>query len=733
MTIPGVKALWLPALFAVTAYIMAPFSHQPTRVTIPEGADLDAVQQTLLVTTLADTLISKPSAYYNTAILYPDHNQLRSTEPFLGFAVAALPLHVALRLSDVETFEVMRWLLTFAALCYVFLFLRALNVSALMAVTGALLCVWHPNILRRIESLQILSIPLIFAVLYHGVMLWTSQGSRRLHGVLLFVWVAAYPLLGVINAGIVVMAALLMLPLSLKALSSLRRDEWPALLWPVGAAVLCDAVVLWPWLRDRADLAGYVSREFLQIKHWNAMDLPGNGPQVLDFLAVRVGWSLGVALLVSLVMKRDRPRWYLAALPFLAIALCVIYVAHAPGRVVVWTTMAFQIGCYAALVAYWRDQLRLDVRRDPAAMRELAVLVSGGLTVFLCLLSFGPVAASNDSLLATDLAHRLLIMLPPLQSLREFARIWAFAMMAAAVWMALRLDVGLRGRSAVVQAASVTVVSLGLLLTVYDRQTLVASEEIIAPPEIVQLASHSHGAAGMYVHPLMRWNTSSAVRMVAAARDTGRPIVNGCLGIVLPWFPYAARVLERFPDEESLWLMRRWHVDTVIDLDPAQHGVPPPHVTKAFEDADGATWDIGEGVDVAHPSEPASSDATRFERVDIKLDESANRGPMTLKVPQGFVALAVEVHFALSAVVVDQMPTSIDVWSTPGNGDRIRVNAGQSGQWLESLAADALLHRKAPVATIRLSGPQTHDLQLERRGDGKAPIASVTLIGVSLR
>ena len=42
----------------------------------------------------------------------------------------------------------------------------------------------------------------------------------------------------------------------------------------------------------------------------------------------------------------------------------------------------------------------------------------------------------------------------------------------------------------------------------------------------------------------------------------------------------------------------------------------------------------------------------------------------------------------------------------------------------DDVAADALLHRKAPVATIRLSGPQTHDLQLERRGEGKAPMAS---------
>ena len=51
-----------------------------------------------------------------------------------------------------------------------------------MSAAGARdLPVCQPNLLNGIERLQILSIPLLFPVLYHGLMVWAAQRPRAGH------------------------------------------------------------------------------------------------------------------------------------------------------------------------------------------------------------------------------------------------------------------------------------------------------------------------------------------------------------------------------------------------------------------------------------------------------------------------------------------------------------------------------------------------------------------------
>ena len=104
-------------------------------------------------------LLTRPLAYYDTAILYPDRNQLRSTEPFLGFAIVGLPLRTILRLSDVDVFEALRWLVVFGSLTYGYLFYRSIGIGAAISAAGAVLCLSMPDLLNGIERLQIVCYP----------------------------------------------------------------------------------------------------------------------------------------------------------------------------------------------------------------------------------------------------------------------------------------------------------------------------------------------------------------------------------------------------------------------------------------------------------------------------------------------------------------------------------------------------------------------------------------------
>ena len=110
MTGGRLRLFVLAVLFCAVGYAIAPFSYGDHRLLVPRNGELDAIQQTLLFADRTQTLLSNPRAYYDTAILYPDRNQLRALEPCLGFVLLGLPLH-ALQLDDVDVFEVLRWLM----------------------------------------------------------------------------------------------------------------------------------------------------------------------------------------------------------------------------------------------------------------------------------------------------------------------------------------------------------------------------------------------------------------------------------------------------------------------------------------------------------------------------------------------------------------------------------------------------------------------------------------------
>jgi hypothetical protein len=723
---------------------MAPFSSVRKRVQVPPDGYLDATLAALVVADSVDKLLTNPRAFYDTAILYPDRTQLRSTEPFLGFALLALPLQSVARLGEARVFELLRWLMLFASLVYAYLLFRAAGVEVGLSAAGAAVALAQPNLLIGISRLQLLSIPLILAVLYHAVMVWGGREPRAGHSLALFGWMALYPLCGIINATVAVVGAVLLLPLIVKMGLELSRERRLAsLISPAVAAVATDAIVLAPWLFDRADMRVYTSPDFLAVKRWAPTFVPLRASQVPSFLDTPVGASLAATLLVASALTvtgravwpwwrgpDSRPRdgvgrTHIWVVPGLAVAMAVAASYGFNRQEHRWLGWIFDAGCAAGMIAFWRAQLRVATPARPIDVAQLLSLVSAGLGVLLCLLSFGPVTDSNRHPLASVLTNVMLLVVPPLKAIREFDRLWIFGILFLSLYAVVRIGDLLRSRSPLMRTAVVVILLATVFATVNSRP-LVASPAIEAPMDFVAAGARSTRTGAIYVHPYMKWNARSGVLMIAIARELKRPVVNGYLGVVPPWVTYATNVLWRYPDAEALWLLRKWKVETVFSVLSDPNSVRLEQLTSPIRPDEIEITELPAG-DLPHPSAPPAAAIAR-ERVETTWTQADRDIPtrLALKAPERFAIHRVEIHFSPTAVAA--VPPAIDVYGIDGN-QRVKLNDGLSGQWLEALAAEALVRREMPVATITLVHPVMGQLELRSTGKPPPPIERIVLVG----
>jgi hypothetical protein len=217
--------------------------------------------------------------------------------------------------------------------------------------------------------------------------------------------------------------------------------------------------------------------------------------------------------------------------------------------------------------------------------------------------------------------------------------------------------------------------------------------------------------------------------MISLAKVLGRPTVNGYLGVAPAWFGDASRVLHRFPNAEAVWLLRKWKVPTVVSI-AGDVGVEAGVAERVFANDTGVVYELSSSPgEIPHPSENRCVASEADVRVDAELSPTASADGsafVTIRVPERFLVKKVEVAFFQS--VVERMPESIEVYALDGGGN-LRVNQDRSGEWIESLAADALLHRRSPVATISLIGPQSGTLQVVFRKSDKPPLDRIGLCG----
>src|SRR5439155_19970779 len=164
-------------------------------------------------------------------------------------------------------------------------------------------------------------------------------------------------------------------------------------------------------------------------------------------VAGRVGWSVAAALIVLAVFvakrrvetrgmghsrsepgKSPAPEQHVLVLLVPAFAMLVGASYGFNRQVVPSLGVLFDMVSVVTLLLYWRVQMLLPAAADEAVGRYV-VMFSAGLAVFLSVMSFGPAYASNIHPLATYLMRLLLGVLPPLKSIREYDRIWAFGIL----------------------------------------------------------------------------------------------------------------------------------------------------------------------------------------------------------------------------------------------------------------------------------------------------------------
>ena len=658
-------------LFAAVAYAVAPASGVDKRLVMPEHLELDGLLGVEFLRAGTDRLLSSPTRYYDTDVLYPDVRQKRTTEPFIGFVLLGLPFTTVMGLDDVRAFEALRWLLLWTSLVFAWRLLALLGADTWLAVTGALIIVLQPAVTGGFERVQVLSIPLIVGVLYFAISLWTPERPSLRHQWGLCATTTMYVMCGAYNVVITLAALLLLAPLTLRMVWALRgAQRLLVFVWPLAVAGIVNLLVLWPWLTDRWDMSAYMGAPFLAIKHWNAMRPPA--------------WTLPLAPV------------------FQGLVLILL-----------------------AVFVWWQVRTRLDVPGQ--SFSRIARWTLAWMGLFVCTFSFGPSFESNTKPLATDLMRWVSAVIPQLTAAREFDRFWTFGMtllMAAGVGT---LGVVMHARGRMAQRAVAVAVGVVALTPLVSRP-LAVTRPVEAAPWFVSLASEAPGSAGLYVHPLMQWNTPSCVLMIDAARQVGRPFVNGCLGIIPPWFTVATEVLHRFPDPEALWLLRKWQVDAVVDLNSAR----PVDVTDAFRvsstHTDGRLFEIlNPGPLSPHPS-MATDALNGLAHIEVPWSHGPSGG-ILVAAPEDVLVWAVEVRFSLEQLVVHPIPTELVITA---DADRApRLNRGSAGHWMQSLAADALLARTAPVATVALEQP--HRGALRVIGGGRLPVDRIVLIGEQLR
>ncbi len=552
------------------------------------------------------SLLHHPSRYFQPPILFPDPNPYRSTEPFIAEALLAVPFRLVLgpRPALVYT-SVLVTTLTLVA-CFTGLLLRELGVRTSLALAGGCLSVLIATTTVFVDRLQSLSIQWLPLGLFFASRYWRQGGATRLVAFALCAFLTVQASL--YTSVMLVAAALFLLPLvlALRGVPGARRRVF-LLAQALGTAAVACILALWPYLRDREDVAAYSSAAYAPEKPW--------GQAFLAELAIsppeygQIGWPLepwaswdgvypgaGFVLLVAsvavLAAARSRhgprdPGWRSGASPTgercfgpafrsttrgLALLLTLLvgslaWSALSGGSA---TVRALADGLLWAVLATWCLRLALWPVGDADEAGCLRLLASAAwLAGFvLLLLSLGsPIALSVfDPPLLRGLFAPLSSALPALRELRELKRFLLPAGWAAVLAATLSLETRLPRRPAAVgPLLAAALVALG-----FGERVRADTRGIHVPPlpEFYALLQHSQAKGGLLELPFDPWGRISSVKRMLWQPLHGRPIVAGKVSLDPAWYTPAGEVFELFPSEESVLLLRAWGVGSVLDARP---------------------------------------------------------------------------------------------------------------------------------------------------------------------
>jgi hypothetical protein len=723
------------------------------------------------------SLLHHPTRYFTPPILFPDPNPYRSTEPLVAEALLAIPFRLALgRRPALVYTSVLIATLALVAICTGLLLLEV-GVRPSLALAAGCLSVLVATTTVFVDRLQALSIQWLPLGLLLALRYWRRGGRGRLaaFAACAFLTVQA----SLYTSVMLVAATLFLLPLLLPLRSEARAGETRApLALALATAAAMSVLVLWPYLRDREDVAAYSSAIYAASKPW--------GQAFLAEVAIsppeygRLGWPLEpraswdgvypgaafVLLVASLVvlalvaqlsrgvagpLERAGSAAFRASRRVLA-PLLFAFVASLVASA--WTSGASPARAAADLLMWavlvtWCVRLGLWPLADASARLHALASASwlGALVLFL--LSMGsPIALTLEHPpLLSGLFGPLSSFLPPLRELRELKRFLLPAGWATVVAATLSLELRLpRKPAALAPALAALVLALGLGERV---RADTRSVNVPPPPDFYSLLRSSQTGGGLLELPFDPWGRIASVKRMLWQPEHGRPIVAGKGGLDPAWYTPAGEVFELFPSEESVLLLRAWGITSVLDARPDAWREPLP-----FALTEGlvlrAQLDRPEGAvrlfDVARPgvpdrlAEPALG-AGRWLRPDAAGTALAHRpavdgsletaasfeaadGPVFL-VPEGATASAVELDYGTGRF--SRVPRQLQI-QTFVEGEWRDVTQQPTGALLRARAADQLMKHRRARLVIALRANTARELRLVS-GTGPWDLPELRLLG----
>lgn len=761
-------AFWLalPPLALTSALLVARLpADLDARIVTRRHHNSDPLLTASLLQLNVASLLRHPSRYFEPPILFPDPNPYRSTEPFIAEALLALPFRLALGERPARVYTAV--LLTTLALLAAFtsLLLRELGVRASLSLLGGCLSVLVATTTIFVDRLQSLSIQWLPLGLFFASRYVRLGGRPRL-------WAFAACAFLTVQASLytsvmLVTAAIFLLPmlLALRAEAACHA-RLKALALALAAAAAACLLVLWPYLRDREDVAAYSTAAFAGQKNWGqgaladlAISPPEYGqlgwplepsaswdgayPGAAFVLLLATACALALARGVRRLRSRSPPSVAGAApglpgraLPVLLLGLGAALVAsaiaggglaRAAADVLLWATLAA-----------WCAGLALMPIGDPRA--RLRVLASGaGLAAFvLLLLSLGsPVALSWERPpLLHGLFEPLSSLLPALRELRELKRFLLPAGWAAAVAVVLWLELQLPPRPSRVAPL---LVAFALTLGLLERARAdTRSVSVPAPPEYYALLERSQTAGGLLELPFDPWGRIGSVKRMLWQPRHGRPIVAGKVSLDPAWYTPAGEVFGRFPSRESLLLLRAWGVTSVLDARPdawreartaplpeglvmraelEQPGGPVRLYDVLPDPAPGALAEPETGDGRWLRPDPAAAALPHRAAVDGSLDTAAafeGSDAPVIVVPGGTTASAVALDYGSGRF--SRVPRQLALQALV-DARWIDVTREPTGSWLQARAADQLLRRRRAGLIVGLEAPSAGPLRLVSSGE----------------
>ena len=717
-----------------------------------------------------ESLLHHPSRYFRPPFLYPDPNPLRGTEPLLAETLLAVPFRLALGAQPAAIYTAVR--LTTLALLAVFtaLMLRELGTGASLAIMGGCLSVLVGTTAVFFDRLQAVSLQwLPLGVFFAARFLRQGRLSDAV--------AAAVSAFLTVQASLYTAVMLLAVaPFLAPLLWTLRGARWArrrvaGLALALAAAGVVSVVVLWPYLRDRADITTYANADFAADKAWwpahpaNLLASPrefsltpwpspapaGDGlyPGAAFLLLLAATGALAAA---DRVQAPRAPRATAAGgggpthgmgriQALLGAGLLVSVGASALGDGGRAATLAADACLWGALLT---GSLRLARFRSWTDEEErlgiLARVAALAATVLLLLGLGSPITwTSTGPAVAGGIFGPLSELLSPLRELRELKRFLLPAGWAAVVAGTLALERRLRSRPprwAGVLAFVVLALGVGERLNADTR-----SIRVHPVPGDYRLLAASSGRGGLLELPVDSWGKLLSVHRMLWQPSHGRPIVAGRTGVQPGWYAPAHEVLNEFPSEESVLLLRAWGIDSILDLrseearpaegllrlpnglvlrasEPGPGGDPGPRLFDLLPGA--STTSLGPepspGPGAWQVPRASAEDGSALLAIDGSLETAAEvdgRDGLVLQLSGDEPVAAIELDYGHGRF--GEVPPSLRVLGLLEEGWR-DLTVEPTGRLLRTRAADQLMKHRAARLTVLLRPHRVRGLRLASSG-----------------